>query len=64
MLNKHARVTAITARAKKKLRNGLELLRKNSHIQETKKSYTQQLPLSMQLILFSALLARWRKFPG
>ena len=52
------------ARAKKKVRNELELLRKNSHIQETKKSYTQQLPLSMQLILFSALLALWCKFPG
>jgi hypothetical protein len=39
---------AITARTKKKIRNGLESLRKNARIQETKKSYTQEQPVSIK----------------
>jgi hypothetical protein len=39
---------AITARARKEIRNGLESPRKSFRIQETKKSYTLEHPVSMQ----------------
>ncbi|MDQ1404715.1 MAG: hypothetical protein QOG55_344 [Acidobacteriaceae bacterium] len=47
-----ARIMALMAHAKKKIGNGLDSPRKNSGIQETKKSYTQQHPLSIQVIMF------------
>jgi hypothetical protein len=47
MLNKHVMMTAIMARANKEIRNRVRLPRKDSCIQETKKSYTREHPVSI-----------------
>jgi hypothetical protein len=49
-LTKQLRTAATTARAKNKTRNGTNLLRKNFASRKTKKSYTQELPVSIRLL--------------